>query len=322
MFLSIVIPSIGRDTLKKTLKSVDREVKNNLDLSNFSVFLNSQKGALNLIRTENFSNFKLGSSESLLPPWNSMKEALSFSRSEYTWLLGDDDLINPGAINTIYQRASYLKPNLIIVDGNYDDYKGKVEDLIPSLKDKWFEISNPSELLDFLAQDLHLLNNGRFIVDRELLKIWLQQPDTEIETFHEEYRALFLAAAELLSKNGSFNILTIGEKIVTLGNIPKSWQKNHDYAVLGEIAMLQLLPPIFGGTPEELSKKHLKYRTRFKYLLAIKLAVRGSIRIHPNLKINKFRKIKIYLVNIAPLLKIYLLVRTYRKIKETYISGN
>jgi len=322
MFLSIVIPSIGRDTLEHTLNSVNREVKNNLDLSDFSVFLNSEKGELNEIRIENFYNFKLGFSASLLPPWNSMREALTFSRSEYTWLLGDDDLINPGAINKIYRRANYLKPNLIIVDGNYDDYKGKVEDLVPSLIDNLFEISNPSELLDFLAQDLHLLNNGRFIVDKNLLKIWLQQPDTEIETFHEEYRALFLAAAELLSKNGSFKVLTMRDKVVTLGNVPKSWQKNHDYAVLGEVAMLQLLPQIFGRTPEELSKKHLKYRTKLKYLLAIRLAVRGSIRIHPNLKINKFRKIKIYLVNSAPLLTVYLLLRMYRKLKETYISGN
>jgi hypothetical protein len=322
MFLSIVIPSIGRDTLENTINSVNQEVKNNIETSNFSVFLNSEKGQLNEVRIENFSNFKLGFSERLLPPWNSMREALSFSRSEYTWLLGDDDLINPGAINKIHKKANYLKPNLIILDGNYDDYKGKIEDLVPSLEDKLFEISDPSELLDFLAQDLHLLNNGRFIVDRDLLEIWLQQPGTEIETFHEEYRALFLAAAELLSKNGSFKILTMRDKIVTLGNVPKSWKKNHDYAVLGEVVMLQSLPLIFGRTREELSKKHLKYRTRLRYLLAIRLAVRGPIRIHPNLKINKYRKMKIYLVNIAPLLKTYSLVRRYRKLKETYSSGN
>jgi hypothetical protein len=295
MFLSIVIPSIGRDTLENTLNSVNQEVKNNLETSNFSVFLNSEKGELNEVRIENFSNFKLGLSERLLPPWNSMREALSFSRSEYTWLLGDDDLINPGAINKIHKKANHLNPNLIILDGNYDDYKGKVEDLVPSLEDKLFEISDASELLDFLAQDLHLLNNGRFIVDRDLLEIWLQQPGTEIETFHEEYRALFLAAAELLSKNGSFKILTMRDKIVTLGNVPKSWQKNHDYAVLGEVVMLQSLPLVFGRTREELSKKHLKYRTRLRYLLAIRLAVRGPIRIHPNLKINKYRKMKINL---------------------------
>ena len=318
MFLSIVIPSIGRSTLENTLNSVNQEVKNNLEISNFSLFLNGAKEESINTLMKNFSNFNSGRAETILPPWHSMKEALSFSKSDYTWLLGDDDLISSGAIKKIYEKVNSLKPNLVIVDGNYDDYEGKIEDLVPSLDDNLYEISNPSELLDFLAKDLHLLNNGRFIVNRDLLKIWLRQPGTKIETFHEEYRALFLSASELLSKNGSFKILTMRDKLVTLGNVPKSWRKNHDFAVLGEVVMLQLLPQIFGRSREELSRKHLKNRTRIKYLCAVRLAVRGPIRIHPNLEINKYRKMKIYLVNTVPVLKIYLLISTYRKLKLAY----
>ena len=327
MSISIVIPSIGRETLGNALNSVNQEVKDNLRVASFALFLNGAADESTTYSLEKFSNFSTGSSEDLLPPWHSMREALSFSRADYSWLLGDDDLVNRGAIRKIlssiefYEKSHSSRPNLVILDGVYDDYKGKVDDLVPSLENKSFEIFGPEELLDFLACDLHLLNNGRFLVDSSLLEIWLRQPDTEVETFHEEYRALFLAASELLLSNGTFRILTIRDKLVTLGNVNKSWRKNHDLAVFGEVAMLQLLPDLFGTTRKKLASCHAKERTKIRYLSSLRLAVRGPIKIHPNLKISRYRKAKIVMLNLMPVLQIFQLIHFYRSLKKIFLRA-
>lgn len=319
MKVSICIPTVGRETLPQTIKSIFNALPaEGIDVQ-LCIFANSisQEMHAYLKELEHEGKIEFDSSDTRLPPWHSMRGALKMASGDLIWLLGDDDRLENLAFIHLSKalgtdEASIVTPHVILVDGIYDNYEGR-QSLLPKNPIKRTQVFNElSEILKTLSSDLHTLNNGRFLVNSVVNGILIQQPDTVIETYHEEYRALFHSLMKIIQQESHLLILGIQEPIVILGDVVKSWSAMHTKAVFGELVMISRLPEIFEPTRSGLFSKHLRTRTTLIYLVSLKMKTLSILTIPKEIQLDLASRVKINFVNRTPFMAVRIAIRIYR----------
>lgn len=291
---------MDRESLWRTIQSID---ESNLDFQiEVCIFANqvSSQTLKKLKLLSEDSNFKINYSSTRLPPWHSMREAISMATGDYVWLLGDDDKIIEQGINKMangLENSRDENTDVVLLSGFSENENLKKRKLSTLPLTGFRKFDNLSELLTIFLGDLHTMNNGRFIVSRRLVERWKIQPDTVLETIHEEYRALYWAICHLITETNSIGVLGHIPPAVILGDIKKSWSDSHFKAVFGELVMIKRLPDQYLPARDILFQVHSQKRFSFKYLVALRFLTRTKVKVPTEFSLASAPLSKIHIIN-------------------------
>lgn len=238
VILSICIPTYNRKSflencLNSILKSainygnqVEICVSDNHSTDGTEFIVNKYSAILNLKTSRNSKN--LGSSANIL-------KAVSMARGEYVWIIGDDDLILPGAVEYFFNSVNkygnldfYFINAYTLNNKNAPDQMGgidlncvpkdlsKFSQLKTSFKCNFFDLINPEVSFDFLGgiylsifkrglweQHLHVINYDYLISHSHLEIFETTFPHIKIyASAFRDSRALFIHEPLLVSLSG------------------------------------------------------------------------------------------------------------------------
>lgn len=220
---------------------------------------------------------------------------------DFIWPLGDDDEVLPGALNTIFyfMEKSDNHCQIFTLNGIWSDYVGHTGELVKQGAGT-FESKSPSEILEKLNVTMNSLDLGRFIVSKTVKDSWANQHSTIDETWHEEYRALYVALSLLIAQNKKISVSEIIENCVVLGNVKKSWSSSYVAARMGQIRMLQNLPKEFSPGSNRLTMREKKFFFSARHLLSIRLRNPEEQLDVVELKPNSLQQSLVKVVNLLP----------------------
>jgi hypothetical protein len=301
--VSVAISSIGRDTLFQTISSITTSpefVNKDVQLCIFANAIADDKTLAKLLELQaTYSNMNVNVGSSRLPMWESRRESVKMCAGEYVWPLGDDDLVNADAFTNLIRHFESTNPDIVPLNGEWSDYKSR-SGVLPLSRAGKFCSSRPSEIFKRLNRRMDSLDLGRYVLLRSFAETWSRQPCTVDETWHEEYRALFVSIAIWCRSGNGLSIAELQPAAVILGRVKKSWDSNYVEARFGELRMLLELPEIFDPYRQILYKKERRKLLSLRHLITISLRRNKFDFIHLMPPLGLFDWVKLHIASAIP----------------------
>jgi hypothetical protein len=301
--LSLAISTVGRPTLIATIDSILLAPEFSKENIEICVFANGNLPEEISVKLEELNtthkNFIYKKSDYRLPMWESRRAGLALATKDFVWILGDDDCVIPGAINEVLRFVEKREPQLISLNGIWSNYKGNTGPL-PKSNCGSFTTKNLSKILVSLNKTLNTLDVGRVVVSRELNNIWSSQPGTVDETWHEEYRALYMSICSYISAGKPLTVCELASPAVVLGKVEKSWADSYKEARLGQIRMLQNLPNEFLPGKTRVFKKEKSFYFSLRHQLSLRIMYGVDSQAPTWLKPTVIQLAKLWLANATP----------------------
>lgn len=303
--LSIAISTIGRQTLPNTLEVITRIPEFRSGEIQLAIFANAIDESLKLQYLRDFAarhpDVKVRFQGERLHMWESRRESLKLCSGDFVWPMGDDDQPVSEAIKNLIAllKIHPATPTVVTLNGYWSDYVGKTGTL-PAGKSGTFSTASPASAILALNKSMNSLDLGRFIVSKDINLAWISQPGTTDETWHEEYRALYIAISTILAKGKHLRIVEAHEPIITLGRVEKSWSGSYLEARLGQIRMLSQLPSEFEPASRRLWTRELRFFSSFRHLISIRARYYPEKLDQHIIPHSTFTIAKIRLINLLP----------------------
>lgn len=249
--LSIVIPTIGRiDFIKRSLIALTKQTITDHSLFEVCIFDNASIDCTNTILSDFKASFAFYHKRSSirLPIDRSHHEAASMATGDYIWFLGDDDIPEHDAVETILKTIAQHNPVALIVNGNHT-HTGKARS-----DHSFLPVSNGSNVVftstvEFAKAHFTSIKFGCLVARKEIIAVdWNRYS----ETMHAYSGALWEMACNSNTQSPK-NYIVIQKPLVTFIELPKTYL--NEYATL----LYKKIPEFTNLLPTEINAAKLLF---------------------------------------------------------------